>query len=107
MYFTHHKIAKQVQAGHTNVAPLAAVRSLTKLCLSPVVVIRQVGQRPCLIFYFTWSGLNKAPAHKPPKEVMRFGGILQCIIQRVLMSDPSSTPVYLGKVDLANAYIRL
>ena len=38
---------------------------------------------------------------------MRFGGTLCRIIQRVLMAYPRLVPVYLGKSDLAKAYMRL
>ena len=38
---------------------------------------------------------------------MRFGGVLQCILQQVLTANPRLGPVYLSKVDLADAYMRL
>ena len=38
---------------------------------------------------------------------MRFGGTLHHIIRRFLIADPRLFPVYLGKVDLSNAYMRL
>ena len=38
---------------------------------------------------------------------MRFGGTLRRIIRRVLLANPRLGPVYLGKVDLANAYMRI
>ena len=38
---------------------------------------------------------------------MHFGGTLRRIIQRVLLADPRLDPVYLGKVDLSDAYMQL
>ena len=38
---------------------------------------------------------------------MRFGGTFYRIIRRVLMAKPRLGLVYLGKVDLANAYMQL
>ena len=75
--------------------------------ISPVVVIQQVGRRPYLIFDFTWSGLNEATKRLPPMEAMRFGGELYRILKKVLMSDPRLGPVYLSKVGLDDAYMRL
>ena len=40
-------------------------------------------------------------------EAMRFGGVLRCILKQVLTTDPHLGPVYLSKVDLADAYMRL
>ena len=38
---------------------------------------------------------------------MQFGGTLHHIIRRVLLADPKVGSVYLVKVDLSNAYIRI
>ena len=38
---------------------------------------------------------------------MRFGGTLRHIIRKLLLAEPRIGPVYLGKVDLANAYTML
>ena len=38
---------------------------------------------------------------------MRFGGTLQCILKQVLTADLHLGPVYLSRVDLADAYMRL
>ena len=60
-----------------------------------------------IIFDFTWIGLNEAVAQEEPEEAMRFDGTLCRIIRRVLLADPQLGLVYLGKVDLANAYMRI
>ena len=83
------------------------VRDLLQLWLSPVAAILQVGRRPCLIFDFTWSSLNKATAQEAPEEIMRFGVTLRRIIRRILQADPQLGPFYLGKVDLVDSYMRI
>ena len=40
-------------------------------------------------------------------QAMRFGGVLQCILKQILTTDPQLGPLYLSKVDLAEACIRL
>ena len=64
--FVHQELAEQVQAGHIVVFPLAAIRNLPKLWLSPVAAIPQVGQRPRLIF-----DLLGAASTRPPTERRR------------------------------------
>ena len=89
------------------VFPLGVVTSLQNLWLSPIAVIPQLGRRPRLIFDFTWSGLRNIAEHVVPMEAMRFGGALLRILNQVLTVDPRLGPVYLRKVYLADAYMRL
>ena len=107
MDLLHHKIDEQVQMGHDIVLFLYDISGLPKLWLPPMAVIPQVGRLSRLIFYLTWRGLNKSTTGKPPEEVMSFGGILHCITNRFLKTDPRLGPVYLGKVDLAATYVWL
>ena len=69
--------------------------------------IPQVGRRPRLIFDFTWSGLNDVSKRLSPMWSTRFGGAIQRILKQVLSSDLRLGLVYLRKVDLADAYMRL
>ena len=105
--FVHQELTEQVQSGHIVVFLLATVCNLPKLWLYPVAAIPQVGRRPHLFLDFTWRDLNKATAQEAPEEVIRFGGTLHHIIRRILLVDPQLGPVYLGKVDLADAYMPL
>ena len=89
------------------VFPLESVTFLKNLWLSPVAVITHVGRRPQLVYDFIWSELNKASKRLSSMEAMRFGGALQRILRQVLTADPPLGPVYLSKVDLADAYMRL
>ena len=87
--------------------PLETVTFLKNLWLSPVSFIPQVGKRTQLIYDFTWNRLNKTSKRLSPMEAMRFGGALQHIFKQVLTEDPRLGPVYLSKVDLADAYMKL
>ena len=40
-------------------------------------------------------------------EAMLFGGVIQRILKKVLTANLHLGPVYLSKVDLADAYMRL
>ena len=87
------ELDNQVQSGHVAIFPLEEVNALCNLCIPLVAVIPQVGRRPRLIFYFTWSGLNEASKFLSPTEAMRFGGALQRILKQVLTVDPRLVPV--------------
>ena len=52
-------------------------------------------------------GLNKAIPRKAPSEVVRFGETQNCIIRRIITSNPLLGLVYLGKVYLADLYMRI
>ena len=96
-----------MQSGHEAVSPSEAVTALQNMCLSPVAVIPQVRRRPSLIFDFTWSRLNDIAECLSPMEAMCFGGALLRILKQVLTVDPRLGPIYLSKLDLADAYMRL
>ena len=66
-----------------------------------------MGRIPRLIFDFTWSGINDIAERLSLMEAMRFGGALLRILKQVLAADPRLGPVYLSKLDLADAYMRL
>ena len=89
------------------VFPLEVFTDLQNLWLSLVSVIPQVRRRPRLIFYLTWTGLNDILERLSPMEDMRFGGVLRHILKQFLTADPCLWPVYLSKVDLSDADMRL
>ena len=105
--FIHTELAEKLHAGHMAVYPLEAVTSLQNLWLSPVAVTPQMRRRPRLIFDFTRSGLNDTSESLSRMEAMPFGGALQRILKQILTADPCLGPVYLSKVYLADAYMRL
>ena len=93
--------------GHLVVFSLFAARGLPKWWLYPVAVILQMGTLPHPILDFTWSSLNKVTARKASEKVMNFRGTLHRITRQVLTADPWLVLVYLGKVDLSKAYMRI
>ena len=78
--FINADLDEQVQAGHVTVFFLEAVNYFYNLWLSLVAIILQVGRRPRINFYFTWSGLNDVSKRLSPMEAMHFGGALQRIL---------------------------
>ena len=100
-------MVKQVYADYVSIFPLELLNALHSLWVFPVAVTPQVGRRPRLIFYFTWSGLSDVSKHLDPMEAMRFGGALQRILKQVLTANLRLWPVYLSNVDSEDAYIRL
>ena len=66
-----------------------------------------MGTLPHPILDFTWSSLNKVTARKASEKVMNFRGTLHRITRKVLTADPWLVLVYLGKVDLSKAYMRI
>ena len=91
--FIHADLDEQVWAGHVNVLPLDMITALTNLWHYLLEVMPQVGQIPCLIFYFTWSGINESTKRLSPMEAMRFGSALCRILQQVLSANPRLGPV--------------
>ena len=107
MEFIYTELSKQVQAGHVTVSPLEAVNYLHTMWLSPVTVIPQKGRRPRLIFDFTWIRLNDILKRLSPMDAMIFGGALQRILKQVLTAETCLGPVYLSRVELVDAYMRM
>ena len=83
----HTELAEQVQAGHVFVFLLEVFTSLRCLWLLPMAVISQVARRTRLVYYFTWSGLNKTSVRLSPMEAMRFRGALHSIPKQVLTAN--------------------
>ena len=100
-------LTEKSQEGHVAVFPLEAVTALHNLWLSLTAVIPHIGRWLRLIFDFTWSSLNDVSKRLAPTEAMRFGGALQRILEHELTANLSLSPVYLNKVDSADAYMRM
>ena len=54
-----------------------------------------------------WVTFNKTISRDAPAKVMRFGGSLAPISRQILSVDPALGLVYLSKVDLEDAYMRI
>ena len=101
------EVADQVQDEHISIFPWEAIVVLPNLWISLLAIIPQVGRRPRLIYDFTSNRLNANDKHLAPMEAMRFSGMIQRCIHRVLSEDPRLGSVYLSKLDLADAYMHL
>lgn len=83
------------------------MRDLPGLWLLPVASIPQDGRRNRLIYDFTRSGLNEAVDLLAPSEAMLFGLAFPRLLQAVLSADPAYSPVFMSKVDMSDAYMRV
>ena len=105
--FVHQELAKQIQADHIMASPWDTIAHLYNLWLYPVLALPHEGRRPCLIVYLMWSSLNAAVTPQAPQEAMCFRGTLYRVSKCLLMPEPRLGPIYLSKVDLTDAHIRL
>ena len=105
--FFHQELAKQIQAGHIMVSPWDTIAHLDNLWIYPVVALPQDGSQPYLIVYLMRSGLNADVTMQAPQEAMCFRGTLNRVSKCLLMPEPRLGPIYLSKVDLTDAHIRL
>ena len=60
-----------------------------------------------MIYEFKCRGLNATTSHLDPQDAMHFGDTLHRTLKRILHADPVLGSVYLSKVNLANAYMRI
>ena len=105
--FVRKELAELLQEGHVTIFPLAAVRHLQKLWISPLATITQTGRKPRLIYDFSWSGLNELVQAAKHKELMRFGKAMHSLMDFILAADSVLGLKYLCKVDLADAYMQI
>ena len=78
--FVRRELAEQLQAGNIAIFPLAAIRHLNKLWLSPLAAIPQTGRKPRMIHKFSWRGLNKLTRAAALKDSVRFGKALHRLL---------------------------
>ena len=107
VYFPHIKPIEKLKAGYITIYPISTIANLDKLWLSPLSVTLHCNFRPKMIYYFTWIGFNPATDRLAPQEVRHSRNKLKHTIRRVLEANPSLVPVYLNKVDVDDAYMRL
>ena len=89
------------------VLPWSAAKELPNLWISPIGLIPQEARRPRLIYDYTFSGLNNATVRQAPSESIQFGNALERLLAKILSADPVFGPVFLAKVDLSDAYMRV
>ena len=69
--------------------------------------ITKTGIKLCLIYDFSWGGLNKRVNQAAPKEAMRFRRALHRILYFIPEVDPSLGKEFISKVDLADTYMHI
>ena len=93
-------------AGHWIVLPAERVLHLPKLQLSPIGVVPQRDRRPRTIIDYSFNGVNQDTVRLAPAS-MQFGRALHRVLQKVRQADRRHGPVFLSKIDMADAYMRV
>jgi hypothetical protein len=100
------EFADMVEAGQWLVLPYALVRHLPGLCLSPTGLVPQRDRRDRLIVDYTFSGVNPYTIPTAP-DSLQFGHAFLRILQYLHRADTRRGPIYLAKVDIADAFMRV
>jgi hypothetical protein len=104
--FLREEFFDMVKAGQWLVLPYSAVRNLNGLRLSPSGVVPQRDRRPRPIIDYTFSGINNATLSRAPDSI-QFGAALYHFVQRLQRADTRCGTIYLGKTDVADAFMRV
>jgi hypothetical protein len=104
--FVREEFADMVEAGQWLVLPYALIWHLPGLCLSPTGLVPQRDRRDRLIVDYTFSGVNPYTISTAP-DSLQFGHALLRILQYLHRADTRRRPIYLAKVDIADAFMRV
>ena len=105
--FVRSELRTKTAMGYIVVLPREDVRDLLGLCMIPLGLIPQEGRPPCLIYDYTWSSLNAAVLCQAPTEAMQFTHMVMRLLCTILDTNLWGGPVFMSKIDLVDAYIRL
>jgi hypothetical protein len=75
------------------------------LKLIPLGVVPQRDRRPRTISDYSFFGVNDETIPLSPSEAVQFWRALQRILQAITCADPSLSPVYLSKIDIADCFL--
>ena len=87
--------------------PADLIKHLPGLQLSPIGVVLQQDRRPRTISDYSYFGVNDGTAPLAPQSSIQFGRALHQILHRIQSANPRFGPVYLSKVDVADAFYRM
>ena len=104
--FLREEFADMVEAGQWLVLPFSLVRHLQGLCLSPTGVVPQKDRRPRTIVDYSFSLVNQSTVLMAP-DSLQFGFALPRILQKLHRADTRRGTIYLAKVDMADAFMRV
>ena len=60
-----------------------------------------------IVIRFLWRGFNTTTIRYSAQYPILFGGVFHVILHYIVTTEPSLVPVYLRKLDLLDAYMRL
>ena len=104
--FVRDEFADMVSAGQWLVLPYSVVRLLPNLRLSPTGLVPQRDRRDRLIVDYSFSGVNQDTLSDAP-DSLQFGYALPRLIQKLQRADTRCGPIFLAKIDVADAFMRI
>jgi hypothetical protein len=104
--FLREEFADMMEAGQWLVVPYYAIRHLLGLRLSPTGVVPQDNRRDRLIVDYSFSFVNQETERLAP-DSLQFGFALYRILRFLQQADTRHGPIYLAKIDVADAFMRI
>jgi hypothetical protein len=104
--FLRSEMADMVRTGHWLVLPAPLVQKLPQLRLAPIGIVPQRERRPRMIVDYSYYGTNDETLRLVP-DSMQFGRALQRILHLLERADTRHGPLFLSKVDIADAFMRV
>jgi hypothetical protein len=93
-----------IHKGQWVLFPAHVVMSDPNLRISPLGVVTQLSIRPRTICEYLFFCVNDETVDMAPSESLHFGRALLRILQVSARSDPRLGPVFLAKIDVADAF---
>ena len=105
--FLREEYTDMIKKGHWILLPADLVKHMPWLRLSPLGVVPQRERRPRTISDYSYFLVNADTLKLAPPEAMQFGKALARLLQTIHASNPRFGPVYLSKIDVADAFYRI
>ena len=105
--FARADLRAQTAIGHIVVLPWADIRYLPRIWIIPLGLIPQEGRYSWIIYDYTRRRINTAFLRQAPAEVMQFFQMLSRLLHTIFNANPWGGPVFMSKIDIADAYIRV
>ena len=86
------------------ILPADLGRDQPDLQLSPLGVVPQRDRRLHTISDYSYYLVNADTSKLAPQTAMQFGKALNRILQRIQVANPRYGPVYMSKIDVADAF---
>ncbi len=105
--FLEEEFVDMIEKGQWTILPTQVASTLPNIQLSPPGVIPQQDCRPCWIGDYSRSGVNADTLPLAPTEAMQFGHALPHLLQHILLSAPSASPVYLNNTNISDGFYQV